>query len=175
MDVIKAAHVLAGEQLTQERVRRISIRAPLKLVIEKLKDKGFYHPKINRPMANIKLSMLDDTEIIILYSAIMYGLLNWYRCADNFPQVKGIIAALRKSCIFTLARKHKKTKVWAYRVFGDDVAINMGKGKKISLPSRQKVTEMGTKFLINTDDKGTLQSPFDSLLKNLSYRMTLKS
>ena len=75
-DVIKAAHVLAQNEINQDRVRRISIRAPLKDIIGKLRDNGFYHPTSERPMSNNNLATLSDAQIIAAYSAIMYGLLN---------------------------------------------------------------------------------------------------
>lgn len=75
-DLIRAAHVLANEHLTQVRVRRVSINAPLKDITNRLSDKGFIHPKINRPMANLELSLLNDADIIAAYSLLMYGLLS---------------------------------------------------------------------------------------------------
>ena len=57
----------------------------------------------------------------------MCGLLSYYRATDNLSDVKVMLTHLRKSCIFTLARKHNKNKVWIYKNYGIDVGCGEGK------------------------------------------------
>jgi uncharacterized protein YutD len=105
---IQAAEVLTEAYLDQTRTRYISICAPIGDLYEKLAIQGFYHPERKKPTGHKHLQMLNDGEIIICYAQIMYGLMNYYRPADNLSKLKGLIEGLRRSCALTLARKHKK-------------------------------------------------------------------
>lgn len=93
--------------------------------------------------------MLSDAEIVKAYSAVIYGLLSYYRAADNFNKVKSIISHLRKSCMLTLARKHKKNKAWAFENYGDDVSVKVNDSTVVELPTREFVSRLGKKFLID--------------------------
>jgi hypothetical protein len=87
--------------------------APLNDIYNDFRAKSFFHPKKNRPCGNSSFIKHSDAEIIRAYFAARLGLLSY--SADNFSKVKSILAHLRcKSCIFILARKHKKDKAWAY-------------------------------------------------------------
>lgn len=57
---------------------------------------------------------------------------------DNFSKVKSLVQLLRKSCILTLANKHKKSVPWVYTVYGRDVGVLRGK-EKIYLRSRASI------------------------------------
>jgi hypothetical protein len=169
-DVLKNAEMLANEALSQERVRRIGIAAPMGDVIQKLKDRGFFHGTQDRPTGCQQLLLLNDAEIIIFYSVLIRGLINWYRCADNFSSVKGIDAILRKSCLFTLARKHNKSKAWAYSTFGDDVVLKLPHGPAVSLPTRAYIGSLPSKFLVKDPDLAGFN--LDQLLNRYQFRLT---
>lgn len=87
--------------------RRISITVPLRDLVDKLRIKGFFHPKKSMP-TSIVAQQLSDSEVILMYSSIMRGIMNYYQCVDNLSGVKSIVEHVRKSCILTLCRKHKK-------------------------------------------------------------------
>lgn len=109
-DAIQIADYLSTNYMEAKQTRYVSITAPLLDIINKLRTKGYYHPRIKRPCANISITQASDPEIINCYSSLIRGLLNYYSPADNFAKVKSVTAALRKGCLFTLARKHKKHK-----------------------------------------------------------------
>ncbi len=75
----------------------------------------------------------------------MLGLLNWYRCADNFTSVKGIVELMRKSCALSLARKHNKYIAKTYQTYGPDVKLEL-QDRIVSLPSIQYVMNLSSKF-----------------------------
>lgn len=162
---IQLANLLTSFFLKKTNARNLSIMAPLKDIYEKLRDAGFSHPKINRPCSNSTFIFFSDYEIFKVYSTVMYNLIYYYRVADNFSKVKSIVAHLRKSCLFTLARKHKKNKAWAYRTYGDDVEIII-KGVSVKLPTRNYISQLGKKFLV---DSPLLNNDFFSIMQKYVY------
>lgn len=144
---IKAADVLTESFL--DRARKVSIKAPLTSLIDTLASNGYYHPIRRKPSANIRLTNLNDSEIITCFAQAMYGLMNYYRPSDNYNNVKGLVEGLRRSCCLTLGLKHKKPAVWVYNVYGEDIKIELPNGKSACLPSRSKVANISPKFLIS--------------------------
>lgn len=68
---------------------------------------------------------LEDTDIIKSFGYISYIFLTWFRCSKNFLKVKIFVNVIRESCFLTLARKHNKTKAWAYKVYTSDCAMRL--------------------------------------------------
>lgn len=114
--------VLISQFFSRTIVRRISVRAPLRDIVHKLRIKGFFHSKKNMP-ASIMAQHLSDLEIITMYCKIMRSVLNYYQCVDNLSGIKSIVGHLRKSCLLTLCRKHKKKMSWGYKNFGINVSV----------------------------------------------------
>lgn len=158
-EALQLVDILTDTFLASTNARNVSISAPVKDILDNLRSKGFFHFTKKRPCSNTSFLLHSDVEIIKAYSAVMYGLLSYYRAADNFSKVKSIISHLRKSCIFTLARKHNKKKAWAYETYGDDVRVKVDDSKVIELPTRDFVFRLGKKFLIENS----------TLSFNLSY------
>ena len=166
---IKAADVLSRAFLGQERVRLIGIEAPILELINHFRVKGFYHFKRKKPIANASLANLNDGEIINCYSHIMYGLINYYRPANNFIRVKGLIEGLRRSCCLTLAYKHKKPIPWAYKTYGEDIKVDLPTGEIAALPSMLYITNLSSKFVISEDYGFNL----DTIIKKYQFRDNL--
>lgn len=148
-EAVQLADVLTQVFLENTQARNVSIAAPLGDIYNDFRLKGFFHKKRNRPCGSTLFIRNSDAEIIKAYSAIIYGLLSYYQAADNLTKVKSIVAHLRKSCLFTLARKHKKSKSWAYETYGDDVKLEVAPNFFVELPSRDFVSNLPQKFLIN--------------------------
>jgi retron-type reverse transcriptase len=165
---IKAADALTEITLKQENVRYVGINAPMNSLVDKLVCQNLYHLKRRKPVGNPKLTNLNDSEIITYYSQVMYGMMNYYRPADNFIKVKGLIEGLRRSCALTLSIKHKKPTVWVYNTYGEDITLQIS-GKTFSLPSPHYVANTHTKFL--TDDN--VGFDLDQLAKKHKYRSHL--
>lgn len=53
---------------------------------------------------------MDDFKIIKRYNFIIRGLLDFYGFVENFSRLKSFIVQLKQSCVFTLARKHNKSR-----------------------------------------------------------------
>jgi len=172
-EALQLADILTDTFLASTNARYVSISAPIKDILDNLRSKGFFHFTKKKPCSNSSFLLHSDVEIIKAYSAVMYGLLSYYRAADNFSNVKSIISHLRKSCILTLARKHKKKKAWAYETYGDDVSIRVDDSKIIELPTRDFVSRLEKKFLI--DDSTLSFNLSDILNKHLSRLSISKS
>ena len=94
----------------------------------------------DRVCANSLMASLEDHIIVQLYSAIIYGMLDFYSIADNFAKVKSLAKTLKLGCLYTLARKHKKPSSWAISIYGTDAAITSGDGQILaSLPPDHKI------------------------------------
>jgi hypothetical protein len=141
----KMSSALVEVTLDQRRVRRPSIRAPTSDILDSLVEKHFFHNIRRTPIGNPKLFHLNDIEIITCYAQIMHGLLNYYRPADNFIRIKGLVEGLRRSCCLTLAAKHKKNTFWAYNTYGEDIKL-INFGRTYSLPPRKHIATLTTKF-----------------------------
>jgi hypothetical protein len=167
-EFVRTVELLSLRTLDITRSRRISIRVDIKSFYSKLANLGFYSAKRNSPLSVPRLIFLNDYEIINFYNILIRGYLNWFRCADNFTSAKNIIWTLRMSCLKTLARKHKKNLKWALTIFTINVTTNSPSGNNFSLPSKQEISQMNTKFLLENQ----LQQPdVESLFKKYSLRL----
>jgi hypothetical protein len=62
---------------------------------------------------------LDHRNIILLYNAVIRGLLNYYSFADNRKSMGTIVHGLKMSCALTLALKYKlRTAAKTFQKFG---------------------------------------------------------
>jgi retron-type reverse transcriptase len=141
----KISGALLEVTLDQRKVRRPSIRAPISEILDSLVEKHFFHVVRRTPLGNIKLFHLNDIEIITCFAKIMHGLLNYYRPADNFIRIKGLVEGLRRSCCLTLATKHKKNTFWAYETYSEEIKLTK-LGRTYSLPSRKNIAMLASKF-----------------------------
>lgn len=128
----------------------IQVRFPILYTLFKLKHLGFLHPFKKRSIGNIKYFNLNDKDIIKIFGSYAYFFLDWFRCVDNFFQVKYVIELLRHSCYLTLSRKHNKNKVWSYRVYTSDlINIRSFRYSKSYFPSKNSLHSLKKKFLLN--------------------------
>lgn len=81
---------------------------------------------------------------------LISGMLNWYSGVDNFHKVKNLVQLLRKSCILTLATKHKKSMSWIYTVYEKEVIVSTGK-EQIRLKSRASILTHRNEFNLKID------------------------
>lgn len=51
--------------------------------------------------------------------------------------------------MFTLAHKHNKSKSWAYKIYGENVRLKIALNFFTELPSRDYVSNLSQKFLID--------------------------
>lgn len=161
LDLAKEFTVLGSDKSSH---RRISIQAPINETFAKFRLKGYVHPIKDKAMGNSKLGFHTDSEIVLHFNYMIRGLLNWFSGADNFSKVKGLAQILRKSCVLTLANKHKKNQNWVYTVYGNEIMIK-GKGQnKITLITRSNILNYPNKFNLKSDGSSIDHFDLDKMI-----------
>jgi hypothetical protein len=93
--IVKHEQIINGKNLQQKvkinklenclfTKKNINIRIPFQTMWNNFSGKGFLHCTKNQPIANKFLGFFSDSIIIQNYSIIMYGLLYFYRPANNY-------------------------------------------------------------------------------------------
>lgn len=85
---------------------QVVLKAPIEKVIKRLTQKGFCDGHGN-PTAKRGWTTLDEDQIINLFSSVNRGLLQYYRPADNWAEMRRIQYILKFSLAKTLAMKRK--------------------------------------------------------------------
>lgn len=84
----------------------IVLKAPMSEVLNRLKQRGFCNGS-GQPTHKAGWTTLDDDQIVSRYSAINRGIQEYYRPADNWPELWRIQYILKYSLAKTLALKRK--------------------------------------------------------------------
>jgi len=84
----------------------IVLKAPIDKVVERLHQKGFCDTS-GVPVAKQAWGLLDEDQIVNLYSSINRGILRYYRPSDNWTYLRRIQYILKFSLAKTLAAKRK--------------------------------------------------------------------
>lgn len=128
----------------------INIFAPFGFLLNKFQVLGFIHPLKLYPVGNSKYFIFEDVFIIKDFSFLLISLLTWYRCSDNFSEVKLFAEYLRESCLLTLCRKHNKSKAWVYSVYSSDFILYRNLStKKNFFPSKLSILNLQKKYLFS--------------------------
>lgn len=85
---------------------QVVLKAPIEKVMKRLTQKGFRDSQ-GKPTAKKGWTILDEDQIINLYSSVNRGLLEYYRPADNWVEMRRIQYVLKYSLAKTLAMKRK--------------------------------------------------------------------
>jgi len=135
---------------------RIKMFAPIKKLVEKLKNSGFAKEiiipnktvyVINKndkkkiiqipsnktrivPCAKTKWIHLDEIQMMEKYEAILRGMLNYYSFVDNYSYLHRIIYILKYSLICTLARKKRMNTAKIIKKYGKELKMPIGNSKK---------------------------------------------
>lgn len=124
----------------------ISIQAPIKDIVDKLRLQGYFHPQKSRYCANTLMGYLEDFEIVKCYSQVIYSMLSYYGPVDNISSIRGLASQLKLGCLYTIARKHKKGKHWVYLKYGRDCGIRDAQHNVLTkLPSDQYIASSSSK------------------------------
>ncbi len=109
----------------------IVLKAPIDELIARLKTKGFCDEK-GKPIHRAPWQLLDEDQIVMLYSSINRGIQQYYRPVDNWARVQRIQYILKYSLAKTLAGK-RKSKI-AKVINGGEIKIRTWrKGKEKEL------------------------------------------
>lgn len=104
---------------------------PVQKIVSKLAMKGFCDPQ-GKPTHKGAWEILDDDQIVELYSSVMRGLSNYYSFAANYAALGRIQYILKYSLAMTLASKHKSSITKVFKKYGDPPRVSvMSDGKKV--------------------------------------------
>jgi group II intron reverse transcriptase/maturase len=117
----------------------VVLRAPMDKLIKRLSQKGFCDGK-GTPQHKAGWTVLDEDQIVSLYSSINRGIQEYYRPADNWPELQRVQYILKYSLAKTLALKRKTS------------ITRIMKGREISVQVRTKHGQVrNIVFYRNTD------------------------
>lgn len=108
----------------------IVLKTPIDRVIKRLAQKGFCDPNGN-PTPKKGWAILDEDQIIHLFSSVNRGILNYYRPADNWASLTRIQYILKYSLAKTLAMKRKTSMAKVFNRGGITIAIKRGDKTKV--------------------------------------------
>jgi group II intron reverse transcriptase/maturase len=110
----------------------VVLKAPMDKLIKRLSSKGFCDGK-GTPKHKAGWVMLDEDQIVSLYSSINRGIQQYYRPADNWPELQRVQYILKYSLAKTLALKKKVpiTKVMKSKGIGVQVRNKNGQVRNV--------------------------------------------
>nr|YP_008802512.1 maturase-related protein [Asclepias syriaca]AGZ63046.1 maturase-related protein [Asclepias syriaca] len=123
----------------------IQIEAPIKKIVRRLRDRGLISRRRPWPIHVACLTNVSDGDIVNWFAGIAISLLSYYRCCDNFYQVRTIVDyQIRWSAIFTLAHKHKSSARNIILKYSKDLNI-VNQGKTIAeFPNSIELGKVGS-------------------------------
>jgi len=144
------------------KTTRTIINAPIKRVVERLRQKGFINSK-NQPTRCGRYINMDLWNIIEIYKSIERGVINYYCMANNYGRLAARVHYILKySCALTISSKMKlKTKRGAFKRYGKNLTIK-DKDKSISYPSISY--KRPRKMWKRPDDNFEFESYFEKLI-----------
>ncbi len=116
----------------------VVLKAPMDKLIKRLSQKGFCDGKGN-PKHKAGWTVLDEDQIVSLYSSINRGIQEYYRPTDNWPELQRVQYILKYSLAKTLALK-KKTSI-----------TRVMRGRDISVQVRNIVFYRNTDWTVKRD------------------------
>jgi group II intron reverse transcriptase/maturase len=145
---------------------RVKMYAPIKKLIEKLKQNGFAkevklpekvgyiinkkgHKKVVKlpecrtrivPCAQKKFIMMEISQMMTRYEAVLRGYLNYFYFVDNFSNLHHVMYILKYSLICTVARKLRLNTAKVIKKFGKEFTLQITptKTKTLAFPSTLK-------------------------------------
>jgi nicotine oxidoreductase len=100
----------------------VVLRAPMDRLIKRLSQKGFCDGK-GTPQHKAGWTVLDEDQIVSLYSSINRGIQEYYRPADNWPELQRVQYILKYPLAKTLALKKKTSITRVMR--GRDISVQV--------------------------------------------------
>ena len=97
-----------------------------------------------RPQHRKELVGKPDDEIIKIYNSEVRGILNYYGMASNYHKLGYFCYLMERSCLFTLAFKHKTTSKQVKRMFKDDTGWSIPSPTKKNKDNRVSFVDFKT-------------------------------
>ena len=148
-------------QLVRHTTRTV-LNAPIKTVVEKLKEKGFLNSK-KMPTRNGRYINIDLWNIVENHKVLEKGILNYYAMANNYGRLAARVHySLKYSCALTISSKMKlKTMRGAFKKYGKNLTVTVN-DRSISYP---KIPYSRPKRVFSN-----YEADFDATLNRLVYR-----
>lgn len=148
-------------QLVRHTTRTV-LNAPIKTVVEKLKEKGFLNSK-KMPTRNGRYINIDLWNIVENHKVLEKGILNYYAMANNYGRLAARVHySLKYSCALTISSKMKlKTMKGAFKKYGKNLTVIVN-DRSISYP---KIPYSRPKRIFSN-----YEADFDATLNRLVYR-----
>lgn len=131
------------------------LKAPVRKLVERLHTKGFCKAD-GTPTSKGAWTPIDPNQIIGLYNSILWGLLNYYRFADNFGKMNRIQYILRFSLAKTLAHKYETSMKQVFRKYGRNLEFRwttaQGEEKAVAFRENTAWTRRPDAFSIRPPD-----------------------
>ena len=138
--------------LRAQAVNTVHFRAPIDKMLARLVERGLAKSREGgtiRGTAYLKISLLEDADIIRRYNAIIRSILNYYSCINHRSDLWKVLAILRKSCALTLAHKHKlDSAARVFSKFGPLLTIRNEMGQEVAKLSYPKSLKTSIDFKI---------------------------
>lgn len=131
----------------------IQIEAPVKKILRRLRDRGLISRRRSWPIHVACLTNVSDGDIVNWSAGIAISPLSYYRCCDNFDQVRTIVDhQIRWSALFTLAHKHKSSARNIIPKYSKDLNIVNQEGGKIlaEFPNSIELGKLGPSIRTTT-------------------------
>lgn len=128
---------------------QVVLKAPMEELIKKLSQKGFCDAS-GRPLHKKAWTLLDEDQIISLFSSINRGLQNYYRPADNWGELSRIQYILKFSLAKTLAAKKQVPITRIIKDKGIYVTVTRKEQQRISAFYRNKDWKIDRKAFTNS-------------------------
>ena len=152
------------KKLTLNAINGLSLLIPVKKILDRLCIKGYLRklPRSNRYKGKGvgKLTFASDKQIVIHFSSMIRGYVNYYMCANRRSVLWAVVHALRESSYLTIAWKHKlinKKKV--IEKYGPNLRIHEN-GKLVTQLFYPKSLKSELKFLDRS---------YEGYVTNLNY------
>jgi group II intron reverse transcriptase/maturase len=116
---------------------QIWMTAPLQILVNRLREKGFWRPGPNGPIPKgiDNFVALPVKDLILRFRTILAGLLNFYSFSDNIYSLRYIYHILRFSLLRTICKKFDIGIRECLRRYGPSVSLTIHKwnGKTVKL------------------------------------------
>nr|AEO21046.1 maturase [Silene conica] len=122
----------------------IEVKAPIKKILRRLRDRGLISRRRPRPIHVARLTNVSDGDIVNWFVGLAISTMSYYRCCDNFHQVRTIVDyQIRWSAIFTLAHKHKSSARNIIPKYSKDLNIKEGSISLAEFPNSRELAKIG--------------------------------
>lgn len=156
--------ILGISSLKSISINNAQLRAPVERLLQRAVERGYAKRRNDgtyRATSCRKLGSLTEKQIVVRYSSIIRGIVNYYSCVNSRSDLWAVVSLYRKACALVLADKLKlRTAAQVFKKFGPKLIIRDERGKiatcldypetlktkinfRIGKPSLQECVELG--------------------------------